>query len=38
MGQASPEVQARAMVTTASNADDGLAAAVHRFILPGERS
>jgi Cof subfamily protein (haloacid dehalogenase superfamily) len=38
MGQASPEVRARAMVTTSSNADDGLAAAVHRFILPGGRS
>jgi Cof subfamily protein (haloacid dehalogenase superfamily) len=37
MGQASPEVRARATVTTASNADDGLAAAVHRFILPGIR-
>ncbi|HTK00050.1 MAG TPA: Cof-type HAD-IIB family hydrolase [Bordetella sp.] len=35
MGQASAEVRARATVTTAGNADDGLAAAVHRFILPG---
>jgi Cof subfamily protein (haloacid dehalogenase superfamily) len=35
MGQAAPEVRARATVTTASNADDGLAAAVHRYILPG---
>lgn len=34
MGQASAQVRARATVTTASNADDGLAAAVHRFILP----
>ncbi|AOB32534.1 hydrolase [Bordetella sp. H567] len=35
MGQASAQVRARATVTTAGNADDGLAAAVHRFILPG---
>lgn len=35
MGQASAQVRAQATVTTASNADDGLAAAVHRFILPG---
>jgi Cof subfamily protein (haloacid dehalogenase superfamily) len=34
MGQASAEVRARAMATTASNADDGLAAAVQRYILP----
>ncbi|CAM3792520.1 HAD family hydrolase [Bordetella sputigena] len=34
MGQASAQVRAQATVTTASNADDGLAAAVHRFILP----
>lgn len=35
MGQASAQVRAQATVTTASNADDGLAAAVQRFILPG---
>lgn len=33
MGQASAQVRAQATVTTASNADDGLAAAVHRYIL-----
>lgn len=34
MGQATAQVRARATVTTATNADDGLAAAVQRFILP----
>lgn len=34
MGNAPPEVQARAHEVTASNAEDGFAAAVERFILP----
>ena len=34
MGNASPEVQARASVVTASNEENGFAQAVERFILP----
>ena len=34
MGNASPEVKARAGHVTGSNADDGFARAVHGFILP----
>jgi Cof subfamily protein (haloacid dehalogenase superfamily) len=37
MGQAAPQVRARAMAVTDSNADDGLAAAVHRYILPATK-
>ena len=36
MGNASPEVKARATVVTASNDDDGFALAVRRFILSRE--
>ena len=35
MGNASPEVQRTARRVTASNADEGFASAVERFILPG---
>lgn len=34
MGQADPAVQAHADAVTASNADDGVAKAIERFILP----
>jgi Cof subfamily protein (haloacid dehalogenase superfamily) len=34
MGQADPAVQAHADAVTASNADDGVAEAIERFILP----
>lgn len=34
MGNASPEVQRTARRVTASNADEGFASAVERFILP----
>ena len=36
MGNASPEVQARASVVTASNEQDGFAAAVNRYLLFSE--
>ena len=35
MGNATPDVQAKANVVTASNEQDGFATAVHRFILQG---
>lgn len=35
MGQADAAVRAHAMCVTASNADDGLAAAIEHYILPG---
>jgi hypothetical protein len=34
MGNASPEVQRAARRVTTSNADEGFAAAVERFVLP----
>jgi hydroxymethylpyrimidine pyrophosphatase-like HAD family hydrolase len=37
MGNAQPAVKAAAHFVTASNSEDGFAAAVERFILGGER-
>jgi len=37
MGNAQPVVKAEAHFVTASNSEDGFAAAVERFILGGER-
>ena len=34
MGNASPDVKAKASVVTTSNEQDGFATAVHRFLLP----
>ncbi|MBI4550861.1 MAG: HAD hydrolase family protein, partial [Candidatus Latescibacteria bacterium] len=37
MGNATPEVKARARYVTASNNEDGVAAVIERFVLDGQK-